>query len=152
MMNIVKVVMLFLFFFLFLKLPAEAQRRGQGGLRRTEIMLTIRLPVEQILGFLAFDHTVELTNDKLLEIREVLRGIYVKRSKLLKEMEKGDRQEVMEKTGELRTLMTKNLSLTLNPEQVVKLKKFMQKRQRRGQGGRRPGRNHGQRGSSGTES
>ncbi len=142
---------------LFTALSAEAQPRGRGGggrggPRRAEMMLAARLPVEQVLGFLAFDAEVGLTNDQLLQVRDALKGIYTKRKELAKEMREGDRQAVMEKMGGLRTEMTQNLSSALKPAQVEKLKEFMQQMQQRRQGGRRRGGGQGRRGGGGTGS
>lgn len=129
--------------------PQGRRGRGRGGPRRAEMMLAARLPVEQVLGFLAFNAEVELTNDQLLKVRDALKGLYAKRSELAKEMREGDRQAVMEKMGGLRTEMTQNLSSVLKPAQVEKLKEFMQRIQRRRQGGRRPGGGQGRRGGDG---
>ena len=114
--------------------------------------------VEQILGFLAFDEKVGVTDDQLLELRKVLKEIYVKQQEMMQEIQQqmrdsdGDFQQVREKMmalrgemGQMNEEMQQKISGVLNAKQVEQFKKHMEKLQsdrqsRRGRRSRQSGR------------
>ena len=117
-------------------------QRGRGGGRggRGGSMLRMMLPVEQTLGYLAFDDKIDLKDDQLLNIRTGLRTIHVKRTALAEEMrDGGDREALMEKFRGLREEMLASVKSALNESQNELLDKYLKRiqeaRQRRGGGG-----------------
>ena len=122
-------------------------QRGRGG-GRGGSMLRMMLPVEQTLGYLAFDDKIDLKDDQLLKIRTGLRTINGKRTALAEEMrEGGDREALMEKFRGLREEMLASVKSALNESQNELLDKYLKRiqegRQRRGGSGGGRGRRGG---------
>ncbi len=125
----------------------DGGRNGRGG----GAMVAMRfVPVEQILGFLAFDEKVGLSNEQLVKVKDELKAIHAKRAGILKNFQgSDDREAVMGEVQKLRADMTQKLSAVLKPDQVETLKVYMQQiNQRGGPGGQRGGQG-GQRGGDG---
>ncbi len=126
---------------------AAAQPEGRGGRGRGRrggaARLRMMLPVEQTLGFLAFDRKMALKDDQLLKIRGALKEIHGKRAELEKEMRNGaDRQQVMQKLGGLRDTMFKEVKAVLDDSQDRVLDGYLERMRRgfqRGRGGGRRG-------------
>ena len=127
-------------------------QRGQRGQRGGGQVLRF-LPVEQILGYLAFDDKAALGNDQLIKVREVLKATHAKRAELQRSMRgNNDQQAAMQEVRKLRTEMTQGLSAILNEDQTKGLQEYMQRmgqRGRGGPGGRGSGRGSGRRGGGG---
>ena len=101
-------------------------------------MMAMRsVPIEQILGFLAFDEKVALSREDLGKVRDELKIIYVDRAKLMQELGAStDREAAMTEVRKLRGQMTQKLSAVLSPDQVKALQAYMQTmNQRNGRGG-----------------
>jgi hypothetical protein len=113
--------------------------RGESGGGRGGAMMAMRsVPIEQILGFLAFDEKVGLSNEMLGKVRDELKAIHADRATLVKKLAGSeDREAAMTEVRRLRGQMTQKLSAILQPNQVDALKTYMQNmNQRGGQGGR----------------
>ncbi|MDA0748495.1 MAG: hypothetical protein O2954_18405 [bacterium] len=127
--------------------PEGGRGRGGGG------MLRMMVPVEQVLGFLAFDEKIALTDAQLVQIRRELKEVLDKREEVARGMQEGDREEAMEQIQVLRGDLQARLTSGLNGKQNELLKEYFQRmqdaQQRFRQGGGRGQR--GQRGSSGRE-
>jgi hypothetical protein len=110
--------------------------RGAGG--RGGAMMAMRsIPIEQILGFLAFDEKVGLSHEQLGKVRDALKAVYVERSALVKKLgDNNDRETTMTEVRKLRGQMTQKLTAVLDANQVEALKGYMQEmNQRGGRGG-----------------
>lgn len=136
-----------------LALEAQPQRGGRGerggrGGGRVGTMALRFIPVEQTLGFLAFDRKIGLTDDQLLKVRKELKAVHKKRAELMEEMQGGqrDRQAMMEKIRGLHGEMVEKLTGILNAEQNKVLEAHMERRQNRWRrGGGRQGGGGGER-------
>jgi hypothetical protein len=130
-----------------LSVPTHAQRGNGGGGqegRRGAGMLRMMLPVEQALGYLAFDTKVGLRDDQLLKLRTGLAEIYSRRAQLTGEMRgRADREVLMEKFKSLRREMIESVKAVLDENQNQLLDEYLKRmregRQRRGGGGPRGG-------------
>ncbi len=116
--------------------------RAGGGMRARFL-----LPVEQVLGFLAFDEQMALSDDQLVRVRAELKDVYTKRSALTAEMGSGDRQAAFQKVSALRNEMFEGIKKILAEKQNAALKRYLKRladgartRRERGrqQGGRGP--------------
>ena len=139
---------------LLVSLPTGAQPPGsqRSPARMAEMRVRAAVPVEQILGFLAFEGKVGVTDEQLVKVRRELKAIYEKRTafakKIAQEMQDTeDRQVLMEKmrglrgeTEGLRGEMLDKLSAVLKEEQTKKLETYLQKMRRSGGRGGRDGR------------
>ena len=129
----------------------RGDRGGRGGMRGA--MMAMRsVPVEQILGFLAFDEKVNLNVEQLGKVRDALKGIHADRAELVQKLRGSEDQEAaMNEVRKLRMQMTQKLTAVLDAKQVEALKEYMQNMNQRGgqggQGGR--GRERGRRGDGG---
>ena len=124
----------------------RGERGGRGG--RLGTMALRFIPVEQTLGFLAFNKGIGLTDDQLLKVRKELKTVYKKRAELMEEMQGGqrDRQAMMEKIRGLHGEMVEKLTGVLNAEQNKVLEAHMERRQNRWRrGGGRQGGGGGER-------
>ncbi len=132
-----------------LSLEAQPQGGGRGGWGGRVGMMAARfIPVEQTLGFLAFDEKIGLADDQLLKVRKELKTVHKKRAELMQEMQGGqrDRQAMMEKVRGLRGEMLEKLTGILNAEQNKVLAEYMERMQnRRRRGGGRQGGGGGER-------
>ncbi len=132
---------------LFASLSVEAQPRGGGrggGGRggRGRMMAARFVPVEQTLGFLAFDKKIGLADDQLLKVRNELKTVHKKRAELMEGMQggEGDREAMMEQVRALRGEMLDKLTSLLTAEQNKTLDEYMERmRNFGGRGGRRGG-------------
>lgn len=118
------------------------ERGGDRGGRRGAMMAVRNVPVEQVLGFLAFDDKVALDLEQLGKVRDALKAIHTERADLVKKLSgSGDQEAAMTAVRKLRGQMTQKLSAILKPDQVETLKKYMQNMNQRGgrggQGGQR---------------
>jgi hypothetical protein len=113
-------------------------------------MVRMMLPLEQTLGYLAFDKPMALTDAQLIQIRSKLKAIGVERDKLAEEMagSGADRQAMMADVGKLRAGMVEGLKDVLDDRQDALfdgyLKRLQQMRERGQQGGRRSPRGGGE--------
>ena len=122
---------------LLVALPAlsQPQRMGGGGGR---MMGPRGTSPGQLLGFLAFDEKIALTDDQLLKLRVALKETHKKHQEMMEEMMSGevDFQEMRPKMMELTKETMETASSVLDEEQVERLKEHMQEMQsRRGPGG-----------------
>lgn len=120
----------------------RGERGDRGGMRGGAMMAMRFVPIEQILGFLAFNETVGLSNEQLGKVRDALKAVYSERAELVKKMSGGnDREAAMTDVRKLRSQMTQKLTAVLDAKQVEALKGYMQEmNQRGGRGGQgRPG-------------
>jgi len=126
----------------------EGGRGERGGGRGGEMMAMRSVPIEQILGFLAFDEKVGLSNEQLGKVRDALKVVYSERSALVKKISGSqDRETAMTEVRKLRGQMTQKLTAVLDTKQVEALKVYMQEmNQRGGRGGQGSA---GRRGSDG---
>ena len=143
-------------------LCAEAQPRGgdRSPAQMAEMRVRGQLPVEQVIGFLAFDEKMGVTDDQLLKVRKELKVFYEKRAdyakKIAQDMEGvEDRQAMMEKMRamggemqELRQEMMGKISGVLDAKQTKLLEGYL--KTMRGAGGR-GGRGGGGRGNRGNQ-
>lgn len=107
--------------------PGGGGRGGGGGGGGGPMMAMRFVPIEQVLGFLAFDEQVGLSNDQLLKARNELMLIHAKRAELMKNAQGGnDRDAMMSEVQKLRGEMTQKLTAVLQPKQVEYLKSYMQ--------------------------
>ena len=106
-------------------------RAGAGG-----AMMMRFVPIEQVLGFLAFDENMGVSNEQLLKVRNELVPIYAKRAELMKNAS-GDREGMMQNMQKLRGEMTQKLTAVLQPKQVDQLKSYMQQMAPQREGGAR---------------
>jgi hypothetical protein len=83
------------------------------------------LPVEQVLGFLAFDEQMALRDDQLVRVRAELKDVYAKRSALAEEMGSGDRQAAFQKVSALRNEMFEGIKKVLDKKQNAALERFV---------------------------
>lgn len=135
--------------------------RGGGGARGGGAAQQVlrNLPIEQVLGYLAFDEDVALSNDQFVKVREALKSAYSGRAELQRSIRgNNDQQAAMQEIRKLRTEMLQGLSAILNDDQTKALQTYMQRMtQRGGRGGRggpggrgsRGGRGSGRRGGGG---
>ena len=124
-------------------LVGQVDAQGRGG-RRGGGMLRMMLPIEQTIGYLAFDEKMALRDDQLVEIRGALKGVHAKRAALTEEMRGGgDRQAMMGQVQALRKEMIEGLNGVLDDQQDKLLddylKRIQEARQRFQQGGGRQG-------------
>lgn len=118
----------------------RGERGGRGGARGA--MMAMRsVPIEQILGFLAFDEKVDLNTEQLGKVRDVLKSIHTDRAALVKELSgNNDQEAAMTEVRKLHQKMTQKLTAVLDAKQVDALKTYMQNMNQRGgrggQGGR----------------
>ena len=126
---------------LLVALPAlsQPQRMGGGGGR---MMGPRGMSPGQLLGFLAFDEEIALSDDQLLKLRVALKEAHKKHQEIMEEMMEGmqsggmDFQEMRPKMMELTKETMERASSVLDEEQVERLKEHMQEMQsRRGPGG-----------------
>ena len=116
------------------------ERGGERGGRRGAMMAMRNVPIEQILGFLAFDDKVALSNELLGKIRGELKTIHVERASLVKKLSTGaDQESAMTAIRKLRAQMTQKLSAILKPSQVKALQTYMKNMNQRGGRGERGG-------------
>lgn len=118
-----------------------AAQPGGGGGRMGGAMMAMRfVPIEQVLGFLAFDEKMGLSNDQLLKARDELMLIYAKRAELMKNAQGGEgRDAMMGEVQKLRGEMAQKLTAILQPKQVEQLKSYMQQLTPPGGAGQRGG-------------
>jgi hypothetical protein len=97
---------------------------------------------EQLLGSLAFNEEIGVTDDQLLKLRGVLKVIHGKQQDMLKKLRGGSREGMRERMMAMRTeMMTmrtemmEKVATVLNEKQVEKLKESIRKAQSR-RGGR----------------
>jgi len=137
--------------------PEGGQGERGGGGRGGAMMAMRSIPIEQILGFLAFDDKVGLSNEQLGKVRDALKDVYAERAILVKKLSGGDdRDAAMTEVRKLRGQMTQKLTAVLDAKQVEVLKGYMQEMNQgggrggqggpggRGSGGRRGGGNDGE--------
>jgi len=125
---------------------AQPQGRDRSPAQRAAMRVRGQLPVEQVIGFLAFDEKMGVTDDQLLKVRRELKAFYEKRAdyakKIVQEMEGAeDRQSMVEKMRsmggemqELRQEMMGKISGVLDAKQTKLLEGYL--RVMRGAGGR----------------
>ena len=101
-----------------------AQPRGRGGRAARAV------PVEQVLGFLAFDDDVGLSDDQFLKIWNDLKAVRAKRQTAVQEAG-GDQQAVTGKMMELRKEMQEKLNAVLTPKQSELMKAYFKRMQER---------------------
>ena len=122
--------------------PDRRGGRGRGG-RGGGARLRMMLPLEQTLGFLAFDEKLALKDNQLIKIRSELKDIHEKRAELEKEMRSGaDRQQLMQKLGGIRGSMFEKIKAVLDDRQDKILDRYLERLRRgfqRGRGGGRRG-------------
>jgi hypothetical protein len=118
--------------------PGAGRRRGGGS----------GVNPGQILGMLAFDTETNLTDEQLVNLRQVLIPIQKKQQDLMRGIRSGehDFQDARADMMALRGDLLNAVSTVLNQAQVERLKQQMKRAQDRGgrggrggQGGRRPG-------------
>lgn len=118
-----------------LSLPVEGQRgqdgRGGGG---------ARVSPEQILGILAFNDALNVSDEQLLQARAALKESHTEQQEMFQAMRDGEieRDEIREKMMAMRGKILTQVSAILDEEQVEALKKHMASQ--RGGFGRRVGR------------
>ena len=122
--------------------PPEGQRPGGAG------AMGARFNVEQLMGSLAFDEKIGVTDDQLIKLRGALKEIYGKQQDMMKKLRGGSREGMRERMTAMRTemmtmrtQMMEKIATVLNEKQVEQLKKTMQRAQsqrggRQGRGGR----------------
>ncbi len=122
--------------------PDRRGGRGRGG-RGGGARLRMMLPLEQTLGFLAFDKKLALKDNQLIKIRSDLKDIHAKRAELEKQMRSGaDRQQLMQKLGGIRGAMFEKIKAVLDDRQDKILDRYLERTPRgfqRGRGGGRRG-------------
>ena len=132
---------------------AQPPRGGQGGGRgnRAAFMVNRMVAIEQVLGFLAFDSKIALSDKQLTQIRKELKGIHAKRTEMAKEMQgSNDPQEARQKVMVLAREMNQKVVGVLDAKQTETYKTYMKRMQERMQrGGRQGGGQRGQRGQRG---
>jgi len=145
MLKISRLVICAMAFLLVGSLEGWAQLSGEGGggrgARGGAMMAMRSVPVEQILGFLAFDDKIGLSDEQLGKVRNELKIIHSDRAKLVKGLAGSeDRDATMTEVRKLRAQMTQKLTAILNPGQVKGLQDYMKTmNQRGGRGGGRGG-------------
>ena len=118
-------------------------RRG-GGQWRGQAMLRRFLPLEQTIGYLAFDDKIKLKDKQLVKIRKELAPIHEKRGKMAEALREGDRDQIREEMQALTKEMRKSILAVLDDRQGKVLKDYWNQleemrerfRGRRGRGGR----------------
>jgi len=112
-------------------------QRGGGGEGNWMAMMGQRMvPVESVLGFLAFDEGVNLEDGRLAKVREVLRSIVKERRDL---GSAGDREAVMEQAAALNKEMAASLKTVLTASQNDALTGHLADLESRGRGWGRGG-------------
>lgn len=119
-----------------LSLPVEAQR-GQGGRGGGGGGGGARVSPEQILGILAFNDALNVSDEQLLKARAALKESYSEQQEMFQAMRGGEieRDEIREKMMAMRGKILSQVSAILDKDQVEALKKHMAS-QRGGFGGR----------------
>lgn len=119
---------------------ASAQRPG-GGRRNPAMMVRMMLPLEQTLGYLAFDGDMGLTDAQLVAVRSALKPVDKERARLAGEMGGDvDRQQMMASVGKLRADMFARIKEVLDDRQDALLDTYLERmRQRMQRGGQRGG-------------
>ena len=120
---------------------AQSRRGGRGGWQR-QGMIRRFLPLEQTIGYLAFDEKISLKDDQLLKIRKGLLPLHGKRTKLAGSLRDGDREQVMQDVRGLNREMREGILAVLDPRQTELIKAYWQRQHEmmerfRGGGGRR---------------
>ena len=129
-------------FCLLTALPAQAQpQAGEGGEMRSQWLVRRYLQVEQVLGYLALDDEIALTDQQMLNVRKELKAICGKRAALLKSAQQEDEDSLKEKVRVLRGEMADTLSGILNKAQTDLLNRYLSRL--REAAGRSPGRGEG---------
>ncbi|MCZ6631914.1 MAG: hypothetical protein O7G87_00785 [bacterium] len=131
---------------------------GRGGRGGAAFLVNRMVPIEQVMGYLAFDDKIALKDDQLLKIRQALKELNGKRDGLRQELqgqgEGGDMQAARQKVMILARQMNQAVAGVLDAKQTEEYKgymKRMQERAQRGGGGRggQGGRRRGQGGGGG---
>lgn len=125
--------------------PQQGQRPGGAG------AMGRGASVEQLLGSLAFDEKIGVTDEQLLKLRGTLKEIYGKQQDMMKKLRGGSREGMRERMMAMRTEMMamrtemmEKIATVLDEKQVEQLKKNIQRAQ--SQRGGRQGRSGRQRG------
>lgn len=113
---------------LLLTVAAPAQQPPQQGARgpqQSQMSLQQAVPVEGIMGFLVFEE--DLTDQQLIDTRDVLMGIYDQRGIMSSKLQSGetDPNTLGPKVTDLRTEMVDNLSEVLDDEQDQHLREVL---------------------------
>jgi len=110
---------------------ARSGAQGGGGPRS----LTVReiVPVEMVLGYVAFEMNVP--DEQLVQVRRTLRGVHAKRERVVMEMltRKVEAREVRARVFSLRRQMLQGLSVALDDEQEVELFRAMGEQEEEGE-------------------
>jgi hypothetical protein len=94
-------------------------------------MVRMMLPLEQTLGYLAFDPDMGLTDGQLVKVRNALNSVREAREKLAETMRSGgDRQQMMSDVGKLRTDMFDRIKAVLDDRQDALLDDHLEQMRR----------------------
>lgn len=120
---------------------AWSQPRGGQGMAGGRMGGGTGMSAEQILGFLALDPDIDLTDTQLVELRASLRRIYQGQLELRENLRSGavDFQGLREEIVTLRTELMDQVKGVLTEEQQQKLGAAQEAMQSRASRGRRPG-------------
>ena len=125
--------------------PQQGQRLGSAS------TMGRGSSAEQLLGTLAFDEKIDVTDDQLLKLRSALKMIYGKQQDMAKKLRGGSREGMRDRMMAmrtemmaLRTEMMETVETVLNEKQLKQLKEKIKKTHSR-RGGRQ-GRSARQRG------
>ena len=120
---------------------------GRGGRGGAAFLVNRMVPIEQVMGYLAFDDKIALKDDQLVKIRQALKALNGKRDGLRQELQGqgqgGDMQAARQKVMMLAREMNQAVAGALDAKQTEEFKgymKRMQERAQRGGGGRGGGR------------
>lgn len=119
----------------------RGERGGAGGRMGGGMMVMRSVPVEQILGFLAFDDTVALNVVQLGQVRDALKDIHKERAALFEKLrDSNDREAIMMAVQKLRSQMNQKVTAALDANQIEAYKTYMQNMAERGRRGGEQGR------------
>lgn len=97
-----------------------------------------RITATMVLGALAMEEKLAVTDAQLLELRKALKPVYGKEQEIMAQMRAGEREDAREKMMALRGELMEAISTVLSEEQIDGLKKHIQSQQRSGGRGGRP--------------
>ena len=134
--------------------PRGGGRDGGGGRGGAAFLVNRMVPIEQVMGYLAFDDKIALKDDQLIKIRQALEEVNGKRDGLRQELQGqgGDMQAARQKVMMLAREMNLAVAGALDAKQTEEFKGYMKRMQERaqrggggrgGQGGRRRGQGGG---------